>query len=62
MGEAGVYRKDLFLLVVRIDYDEFLLVADDYRHQIYMLDADGKNVSAVKFPAWDRPIGMLEKK
>ena len=46
-------------IAVRTDYQEFLLIADDYRHQVYMSDADGKNVSAVKFPAWDRPIGKV---
>ncbi len=37
--------------------DEFLLVADDYRHQIYQTDKNGDNVVALRFPHWDRPIG-----
>jgi len=34
------------------------LVADDYRNQVYQLDAELRRVSAVKLSPFDRPIGV----
>ena len=33
-------------------------MADDYRNEIYQLDADLRNVSALKLSPFDRPIGV----
>lgn len=39
-------------------HDNFFLVADDYRYQIYQTDGNFRDISAVRFPPQDRPIGL----
>ncbi len=58
-GDYHDYRVINFFCFVTdgLMVDEFLLVADDYRHQIYQTDKNGDNVVALRFPHWDRPIG-----
>ena len=38
--------------------DNFFLVADDYRNEVYQLDSDLQSVSAIKTSPFDRPIGV----
>ena len=38
--------------------DKFFLIADDYRRQIYQADENLENIRALKFPRYDRPIGL----
>ena len=38
--------------------DNFFLIADDYRREIYQADENLENIRALKFPQDDRPIGL----
>ena len=38
--------------------DNFFLLADDYRNQIYAIDVSVDRVSAVKMAPLDRPLGV----
>lgn len=49
--EHAIYLESLI-------QDNFFLVADDYRHQIYQADASFHDVSAIQFPPYDRPISL----
>ena len=50
---------DLFTYVsVNILKDQFFLVADDYKHQIYQTDRDFEQVYGMETPRFDRPIAI----
>ena len=55
-----IQKQSLCILFITADLvdDEFFLVADDYRHQIYQVHSDFTKVSAIGFPPQDRPIGI----
>lgn len=38
--------------------DNFFLVADDYRNEVYQLGVDVQSVTAIKLSPFDRPIGV----
>jgi len=45
-------------LTANLRRDNFFLVADDYRNEVYQLDVDVRSVSAIKLSPFDRPIGV----
>ena len=38
--------------------DNFILIADDYRRQIFQADSSLNTITALKFPSLDRPIAL----
>ena len=49
---------DINLFSEKLFEDNFLLLADDYRHVIYQTDRKWSVTSAIQLPKQDRPIGL----